>query len=240
MRANQTRLVLSASLLLALGAPAAHAQFAVIDVAAVTQLLSQVQQLEQQLATARSQLTQAQAEFQAMTGSRGMQTLLGATVRNYLPPDWATLQGVRQGAGAAGGAYPALLAELTRAASANAVLSATQLRALPVPAAQSLQAGRESAALLESLTHEALANSSQRFAGLQQLIDTIGSARDQKAILELEARIGAEAGMLQNEQTKLEELYQGAQAEQWANAQRTRELIVAGHGQFAGRFQPHL
>ena len=150
MRARLNRFVLPASLLLALGAPAAHAQFAVIDIAAVNQLLSQVQQLQQQLATARSQLTQAQAEFQAMTGSRGMQRLLGGTVRNYLPPDWATLQGVLQGAGG-GGAYPALSAELTRAARANAVLSAQQLAALPPGAGESLQAGRQAAALLESL-----------------------------------------------------------------------------------------
>ncbi|HEY2274791.1 MAG TPA: type IV secretion system protein [Steroidobacteraceae bacterium] len=237
MDRKQTRFVVSASLLLMLSAPAAHAQFAVIDVAAVTQLVSQVQQLEQQLATARSQLTQAQAEFQAMTGSRGMQALLGGTVRNYLPPDWATLEGVVQGGTA--GAYAALLAEVTRAARANAVLSAQQLAALPVGAGQSLQAGRQSAALLESLTHEALANSSQRFAALQQLIDTIGSANDQKSILELGARIAAEGGMLENEHTKLEGLYQSTQAEQWVNAQRARELIVAGHGQFAGRFQPH-
>jgi type IV secretion system protein VirB5 len=237
MDRKQTRFVVSASLLLMLSAPAAHAQFAVIDIAAVTQLVSQVQQLEQQLATARSQLTQAQAEFQAMTGSRGMQALLGGTVRNYLPPDWATLEGVVQGGTA--GAYAALLAEVTRAARANAVLSAQQLAALPVGAGQSLQAGRQSAALLESLTHEALANSSQRFAALQQLIDTIGSANDQKSILELGARIAAEGGMLENEHTKLEGLYQSTQAEQWVNAQRARELIVAGHGQFAGRFQPH-
>jgi type IV secretion system protein VirB5 len=236
MGPKHTRFVVSVSLLL-LSAPAAHAQFAVIDVAAVSQLVSQAQQLEQQLATARGQLTQAQAEFQAMTGSRGMQALLGGTVRNYLPPDWATLEGVVQGRTA--GAYAALLADVTRAARANAVLSAPQLAALPVGAGQSLQAGRQSAALLESLTHQALANSSQRFAALQQLIDSIGSANDQKSILELGARIAAEGGMLENEHTKLEGLYQSTQAEQWVNAQRARELIVSGHGQFAGRFQPH-
>jgi type IV secretion system protein VirB5 len=239
MRARDLRFVLSASILWLMIAPAAHAQFAVIDVAAVNQLLSQVQQLEQQLATARSQLTQAQAQFQAMTGSRGMQSLLGGTVRNYLPPDWATLEGILQGAGGAAGAYPSLSADLTRATRAHAVLTTQQLAALPAGAGQSLQAGREAAALLESLTHAALANSSQRFAALQQLIDTIGSARDQKSILELGARIAAEGGMLENEHTKLEGLYQSTEAEQWVNAQRARELIVAGHGQFAGRFQPH-
>jgi type IV secretion system protein VirB5 len=229
---------LSLSLILVWLAPVAHAQFAVIDVAAVEQLVSQVQQLEQQLATARSQLTQAQAEFQAMTGSRGMQSLLSDTARNYLPPDWATLQGALQGSGGAAGAYSALLTDLTRAINANSVLTAPQLTALPAAAGQSLQAGRQSSALLQSLAHEALANSSRRFAALQQLIDAIGTTRDQKSILELEARIAAEGGMLQNERTKLDDLYQSTQADQWVNAQRARELIVAGHGQFAGRFQP--
>lgn len=237
MRTKQASLF-SLSVMLMLLAPVAHAQFAVIDIAAVNQLVAEVQQLEQQLATARSQLTQAQAEFQAMTGNRGMQALLAGTVRNYLPPDWITLQGVLQGSGAAGSAYPMLAADLTRALNANAVLSAPQLAALPAAAGQSLQAGRQSAALLQSLAHEALANSSQRFAALQQLIDTIGSANDQKSILELEARIAAEGGMLANERTKLDDLYQSTQADQWANAQRARELVVAGHGQFAGRFQP--
>jgi hypothetical protein len=44
--------------------PMAQAQFAVIDVASLTQLMSQVRTLEQQVATARNQLTQAQAEYQ--------------------------------------------------------------------------------------------------------------------------------------------------------------------------------
>jgi type IV secretion system protein VirB5 len=236
----RTRLacLLVAPLTLLLSPPAAHAQVAVIDVASVTQLISQVQQLEQQVATARGQLMQAQAEFQTMTGNRGLQSLLGGTVRNYLPPDWATLQGTLQGAGSAAGAYSTLVADVTRALNANAVLSAQQLGALPPGAGSTLQAGRQSAALLQALTHEALSNSSGRFTALQQLIDAIGATNDQKSVLELQARTAAEASMLQNEHTKLEDLYQGVQADRWAAAQRTRESIVAGHGQFAARFQP--
>jgi type IV secretion system protein VirB5 len=44
--------------------------------------------------------------------------------------------------------------------------------------------------------------------------------------------------MLQNETTKLQALYQSIQAQEWANAQRMRELAIAGHGQFDSRFQP--
>ena len=218
-------------LVFALATPAAHAQFAVIDVASLTQLVSEVQTLEQQLATARSQLSAAQAEFQAITGGRGMEQLLAGTARNYLPADWATLTG-------SASSYPALRDDMQQALAATSVLSATQLAALPAAAASQLAAQRHSAALLQTVAHAALANASGRFAALQQLIDAIGSAQDQKAALDLQARIGAEGGMLENEHTKLETLYQGVAAEEKVNAQRGRELALSGHGQFDSRFRP--
>ncbi len=214
--------------------PAAHAQFAVIDVASLSQLVSEVQVLEQQLATARSELTQAQTEYQSISGRRGMERLLGGTVRNYLPPDWATLQAALQGSAR----YAQLTADLRHALQSVAVLPAAQLAALSPAASAQLQAGRQTVALLQGLSHESLANSSARFAAVQQLIDAIARAPDQKAILELQARIAGEQGMLQNEHTKLQVLYQGVQAQAWADAERVRELAIAGHGQFDNRFQP--
>src|SRR5439155_200887 len=118
--------------------------------------------------------------------------------------------------------------DLGRALAGVSVLSPAQVAALSPQAAAQLRAQRQSAALLEALTHEALANSSSRFAAIQQLIDAIARAGDQKAILDLQARIAAEVGMLQNEQTKLQALYQSAEAQQWANAQRLGELTLAG------------
>jgi type IV secretion system protein VirB5 len=216
-------------------APLAHAQFAVIDVASLTQLVTEVQTLEQQLATARSELTQAQAEFQSITGDRGMERLLSGISRNYLPPDWLGVQALAQPGGAR---FPALAAAVQGAVSTQAVLSAPQLALLPPAASAQLQAQRQSAALLQGLTHAALLNTSNRFGELQQLIDTIGQAADQKASLDLQARIAAEASMLQNEHTKLDVVYQTLQGEQWANAQHARELALAGHGTFVGRWQP--
>ncbi len=165
-----------------------------------------------------------------------MQQLLAGTQRNYLPASWPALQAVLAG----GHGYPALSTDLQAQQRATAVLTPQRLATLSPAAATQLQNERQSVALLQSLSHAALANSSTRFAALQQLIDAIGRAGDQKAILELQARIAAEQGMLQNEHTKLQVLYQSAQAQQWADAQRARELTVSGHGQFAGRFQPTL
>ncbi|MBV8805912.1 MAG: hypothetical protein JO042_12720, partial [Sinobacteraceae bacterium] len=84
------RLLLWAGLLVA---PAARAQFAVIDVTAITQMIQQAQILQQQLTTAQSHLAQARLEFESITGGRGMERLLSGTQRNYLPASWTDLQG---------------------------------------------------------------------------------------------------------------------------------------------------
>src|ERR1700758_817788 len=84
--------------LLGLGAfNPAHAQWAVIDVASLGQLVQEVQQLRVQVTTAQSQLIQAQSEYAAITGNRGMQLLLSGTNRNYLPGNWSQVSQVMNG-----------------------------------------------------------------------------------------------------------------------------------------------
>ena len=205
----------------------AHAQFAVIDVASISQLIKEYQTLEQELATAKSQLSQAQSEYAAITGSRGMQNLLSGTVRNYLPGSWTQLSQVMSGSS---GSFPALAGDVTALVSANAVLTPAQVSRLSPTEQSELAAARQSAALLAATSHAALANSSDRFASLQQLIGALAGASDQKAALDLTARITAEQGMLQNESTKLQVLYQVAQSQEWARQQQMREQAIVDQG----------
>jgi len=212
----------------ALGVPKpAHAQFAVIDVASLGQLIQQVSTLEQQVATARSQLSQAQSEYAAITGSRGMHLLLTGVNRNYLPANWGELSQVMSGASAR---FPALSADVSALMTANAVLTPAQVASLSPTQQAQLAAARQSPALLQAMARAALANSSDRFASLQQLISAIGGATDPKASLDLTARITAEQGMLQNEHTKLQLLFQVAESEERARAQRLREQAMADQG----------
>jgi hypothetical protein len=44
--------------------------------------------------------------------------------------------------------------------------------------------------------------------------------------------------MLQNEQTKLQVLYQATQAQESSLRQRAREQVIVSHGRFESRFQP--
>jgi type IV secretion system protein VirB5 len=213
--------------LLAFGAGPARAQWAVIDVSAIGQLVQEVEQLRQQVATAQSQLTQARSEYAAITGGRGMESLLSGTVRNYLPTDWAQVSQIMSGAS---GSFPALAGSVQSLMQSNAVLTAAQVSALSATEQAQLSQARQSAALLQGLARAALQNSSARFAELQQLVAAIGTATDQKGALDLNARIAAEEGMLQNESTKLQVLYQIAQSQEWARAQQAREQAMADQG----------
>jgi len=205
----------------------AQAQIPVTDVGAIFQLVTQVQTLAQQLQTAEQNLAQAQQEYQSITGSRGMQNLLSGTNWNYLPSDWTTLQNTLNGTAGANGA---LGAGIQAAMTANAVLTTAQLAALSPEERAAVQAQRQAAAYRQALAQQALSTTSSRFASIQQLINAIPTATDQKGILDLQARIGAEQGMLATDQTKLQVLYQAAQANESATNQRTREQALASVG----------
>ena len=217
MSRHSSVLALSALLLLGALCRPAHAQWAVVDVGAIAQLVRQVATLQQQLANAEQQLGQAREQYSSMTGGRGMQNLLGGLNRNYLPPNWGELGS-------------ALAVPIRATVNANAVLSPAQVVALSPAEQQHLRAARGNAALLAVAAQEAYATTSRRFDSLQQLISAIPSATDPKGILDLQARIQAEQGMLANESTKLAVLYQAAQAQEWARQQSAREQVVAGIG----------
>jgi len=76
-----------------------------------------------------------------------------------------------------------------------------------------LKARRNAVALNEALARAELKNVSERFDAIQQLINAIPTAQDEKGILDLQARIAAEQGMLQNESSKLHVLYEAAQSQ---------------------------
>jgi type IV secretion system protein VirB5 len=214
--------------------PPAGAQFAVIDVAAIVQEVQQVQRLAQlvqtaqhQLATAQDQLTQARAELQAMTGGRGMERLLAGVARNYLPRNWDDLSAVLAGGS---GAYGALSNEVDTQVRANSVLPVAAVNALSVAERTLLTDDRRRAAMAQALSREALSAASDRFTSIQQLIGTIGTASDPKAILDLQARIQAEQGMVANETLKVRLLEQTLAAEESARRQRVREWAVQDVG----------
>jgi type IV secretion system protein VirB5 len=227
MRFMTVRRALLSSLILGALSLSAQAQIPVTDVGAIFQLITQVKTLLQELEVAQQDLAQAQQAYQAITGTRGMQNLLSSTQWNYLPSTSAQLQSTLNGAA---GSYSTLAASVQGSMAANAVLTNAQLAALSPEEQSDVQARRQSAALLAGIAQQALSTTSTRFASIQQLVTAIGSATDEKGILDLQARIAAEQGALLNDSTKLGVLYQVAQAQELAEHQREEEQSMADVG----------
>jgi type IV secretion system protein VirB5 len=219
--------------------PSAQAQMAVIDVAAIRQLVAQVNYWRQQLTGMQNQLAQLQQTHAALTGGRGMEMLLPTNdaQRNYLPADWPEMLKVLDGTS---GSYGGLSAAVVSTIDTRRILSDARLASLSEAERESILRARQSASGASVMAQRAFTNAGQRFAALQSLVNAIGNAPDAKAIADLQGRIAAEEAMLGNEQAKLATLYQAAQAEHWLQAGELREAAIAGHGEFDKRFHPQL
>jgi type IV secretion system protein VirB5 len=204
-----------------------HAQIPVTDIGAITQLITQAITLKNQLETAKAQLLEAENTYKAFTGGRGMEKLLTGVVRNYLPPDFAELERALTDTGSS---FGALAAEIQGLIRGNAILTDADLTRLSPVQRQLMLDGRRNAAGLAAVSRSALANSSARFASLQGLINAIPTATDAKAIADLQARIQSETTLLQNENTKLQALYQVEAAQGLLRSQRLREQSIAETG----------
>jgi hypothetical protein len=124
MKTAVSRSILAMSIVSMAWASTARAQWAVVDAPAIVQLIQEVQDLDQMISTARSQLDQAKQALQTMTGDRGMERLLSGQVRNYLPATWTQI------ASAAAGGGGILAADVRSNVAANAVLSPQRLATL--------------------------------------------------------------------------------------------------------------
>ena len=227
----------SAALLLGLAATPVQAQMAVIDVAAIKQMIAQVAYWKEQIAAMKSELTQLQRTHDTLNGPRGMEALLPLDdgARNYLPRDWTEVARVLAGESAR---YAALGRSVSGLTEVYAVLTPVQLAGLTAAERNAIVESRRASAGLVVLTREAYATAGARFASLEQLVRAIGEARDAKAVLDLQGRIAAEQAMLENEQAKLAALHRAAEADRWVREQQLRELAIAGHGEFAKRLRP--
>jgi type IV secretion system protein VirB5 len=219
-------LALPVSLMLCANRPT-QASMPVIDISAISQLVSQLHTLQSQLATARDQLAEAHNTLSALSGPRGMEQLLASAPRNYLPQSWNEMSDTLANLGSA---YGALASDIQRLIATNSVLAPAQLQMLTATQQQLIAQSRQQAAGLAAVARAALATSSQRFGSLQGLITAISTASDAKGIYDLQARIQAENGMLQNEATKLQALYQAQAAQAALLEQQVREQGIADAG----------
>lgn len=181
----------------ALGMAPAHAQIPVTDAAAIAKStaehVAEIAKWVDQLRAMEQQFNQIKAQYDAITGSRGMGQLMNSATRQELPQDFVQSYDklVTLGQGGVGQDAKKIYdvikkLDCSRYQEPNAKLSCeAQAYAEPENA---------------SYINAALKAAQERAQQLRQLISQVDSASDLKAASDLANRIAAEQSLLQNEQ----------------------------------------
>lgn len=202
----------------------------------------------QQFNTMVEQLRELQQTYQmvtstynAVTGSRGLgavQTLTNAS-RNYLPASTGdlldTIDGTSQN-------YNQMSGMVQNFTDQNAILNGNAINSLNMTGQQFalFSQRRKNAAAIQATAQQSMNAAGQRYAYIQQMIDNINNTNDPKAIAELQARIAGEQVMLQNDQSKMSQMYAYLQNQERINQQQMRELSVQQIGRTRDLAQPNL
>ncbi|MGK0546123.1 type IV secretion system protein [Halomonas cupida] len=189
-----------------LSQPAMAGGIPVIDVSSLTQQILQVQHMLNQIEQLKSQLETANKELDSMSGVRGLGNVIDSAYDTAVNVD------------------------------PNQVLSDAGIRGanehgLSGEVADLYDSGNQNMATWLGQSQKSLEQAQERFSELTGLVAEVNNSPDQKDILDLQARIGAEQVMLQNEMAKLSMLRSQAEANQALHAQRVQQMRVASSGE---------
>ena len=194
-------------------------------------MASQLKELQQQYQVMQQQYQQLQQTYNSISGIRNMGDIVNnPALRKYLPPDYQ--QVLTLGTGVANGNYGTLDGAVNGMKQATKILDIADTGLDPnSPAGKAYQNAQNQAAVNRVLAEESFRQSGVRIDDLQQLLNKVNNAPDDKDIQDLQARIQAEQVMLQNESIRLASLAQLAQAQRDITEQQAREIIMkAGQG----------
>lgn len=221
--------VLSASMGLA---GHAHAGIPTLDVANLVSSLQQVfawieqyEQMMQQIEGVRQQVQQAERTYNSLSGIRNMGDLVNnPALRSYMPAEWNQTMSLLS----RDGQFSSLSGSITAIRDAARItgLDTTGLNANSA-AGRSFLASQNQAATNRALGEASYKAATDRFASIQELLDKVNDAPDQKDVMDLQARIQAETTMVQNEQVKLAAMEQATQAQRDIALQQAREISMA-------------
>lgn len=214
----------------------ATAQIPVTDGASIArQVANQIETVAKwqlQYEQMMSQIDGMEREYKALTGGRGLGTVLNdPRYREYLPTEW---QGVYDSV--RNGGYAGLSGRASEIYNENQVFDGcahiqvdTQRLACEARAVKGAQD--------KAFALDAYDAARDRLNQIDQLMARINSTQDPKDIAELQGRIAAEQAMIANEQTKLQMYSMVAEAEDRLQEQREQEMAMKNAAKRGGLFE---
>jgi type IV secretion system protein VirB5 len=209
--------LIAAAALIALGCTSARAQgIPVIDAANLVQTIQQVIHDITKIQNQVHQITQLQSQLASINGVRHLGNVFdNPMLRNYVPAEAYTFVNAVNTGG-----YTGLTGTARALRDVSMVYNCMDL------------AGNErtrcQAALAQPYQHkgllqDAMTSAAGRLAQIQALMNQINLTTDQKAVQEIQARIGAENALLAHEATQIQMLQGMADSEERIARSRDRE-----------------
>jgi type IV secretion system protein VirB5 len=188
----------------------------VIDAANLAQTIQQVIHDITQISNQVQQITQLQQQLASMNGVRSLGNVFNdPQLRNYVPPEAHTMVNAIHSAG-----YSGLIDTAKALRDSGLVYNCLDMAE---PARTSCQAALAEPYQQKGLLQNAMTVAAGRLSQIQALMNQINATTDQKAIQELQARIGAENALLAHEATQLQMLQGMADSEERIARSRDRE-----------------
>ena len=212
-----TRLKIAAAVLIAFGAGNARAQgIPVIDIANLIQTILQVLNDFTKISNQVQQITELQNQLNSINGIRNLgQVSNNPMLRNYVPAEAYTYLNAVNTSG-----YSGLNATAKALRDAGMAYNCMDLTGA---ARTDCQAALAQPYQHKGLLQDAMKSASGRLAQINSLMDQINGTSDQKAVQEIQARIGAENALLAHEVSQVQMLQGMADSEERIARSRERE-----------------
>lgn len=211
------RLRITAALLTAVAASGAHAGgIPVIDVANLAQTVQQVVNDITKIQNQLQQITQLQNQLASINGVRNLGNVFNnPQLRNYIPAEAYTVVNAVHGSG-----YAGLTVTAKALRDATLVYNCMDLSGSN---RSSCQANLAEPYQYKGVLQDAMKSAAGRLAQIQGLMDQIDATTDQKSILEIQARVGAENALLAHEVSQIQMLQGLADSDERIARSRDRE-----------------
>jgi type IV secretion system protein VirB5 len=198
---------------------AGNAQQIIANVTRVAEQVETIAQWVTQIAEMKAQFAQQVKDFEALNGKR----LLGKifddpALRDYIPEDFKEVFDAVKEGGLSGlsGTAKAAYESNQIIDTCSGIVIVEQRTACEVMSAKPSQDS--------DFAKQGFEQAKKRISQIESLMEAIDDTDDPKAIAEVQARIGAEQAMLQNESMKLQLYKMIAEAEDKVQVQKRREL----------------
>jgi len=204
----------------------------VIDIANLIQTIQQVMNDITKIENQVEQIRQLQSQVASINGVRNLGNVFNnAGLSNYVPANAFAAVNAIDASG-----YGGLTATARSLRDAGMVYNCLDLAG---PARTSCQASLAQPYQQKGLLQDAMRAASGRLAQINSLMGQINATSDQKAVLEIQARIGAENALLAHEMSQVQMLVGMADSEERIARSRDRERQYEALGR-TGKISDYL